>query len=91
MTGPSSRSCKALFRDFARVREVLDVTMQPHIEREMRVIDVCRNACCDAQVLSLVEVFRAKVVIFSQTGNIIEASETRRRLRRYRTAAAHGR
>jgi acetolactate synthase-1/3 small subunit len=59
----------------ARVREVLDVTMQPHIEREMALIDVEATAGAMRQeVLSLVGVFRAKVVDISQTGMIIEAS-----------------
>ena len=59
----------------ARVREVLDVTMQPHIEREMALIDVEAAAGSMRQeVLSLVGVFRAKVVDISQTGMIIEAS-----------------
>ena len=59
----------------ARVREVLDVTMQPHIEREMALIDVAATAGAIRQeVLSLVAVFRAKVVDISQTGMIIEAS-----------------
>ena len=59
----------------ARVREVLDVTMQPHIEREMALIDVEATAGERRQeVLSLVGVFRAKVVDISQTGMIIEAS-----------------
>jgi acetolactate synthase-1/3 small subunit len=59
----------------ARVREVLDVTMQPHIEREMALIDVEATAGAVRQeVLSLVGVFRAKVVDISPTGMIIEAS-----------------
>jgi acetolactate synthase-1/3 small subunit len=59
----------------ARVREVLDVTMQPHIEREMALIDVVATpGVMRQEVLSLVEVFRAKVVDISQTGMIIEAS-----------------
>ena len=59
----------------ARVREVLDVTMQPHIEREMALIDVEATPGANRQeVLSLVAVFRAKVVDISQTGMIIEAS-----------------
>jgi acetolactate synthase-1/3 small subunit len=59
----------------ARVREVRDVTTQPHIEREMALIDV--NALAGAmrqEVLSLVGVFRAKVVDISDTAMIIEAS-----------------
>ncbi len=59
----------------ARVREVEDVTMQPHIEREMALIDVAATPGATRQeVLSLVGVFRAKVVDLSQTGMIIEAS-----------------
>jgi len=59
----------------ARVREVQDVTMQPHIEREMALIDVAATPGTSRQeVLSLVAVFRAKVVDISQTGMIIEAS-----------------
>ncbi len=59
----------------ARVREVLDVTLQPHIEREMALIDVAATpGAMRQEVLSLVSVFRAKVVDISQTGMIIEAS-----------------
>ncbi|MCM3871952.1 MAG: acetolactate synthase small subunit [Pyrinomonadaceae bacterium] len=59
----------------ARVREVEDVTMQPHIEREMALIDVAATPGATRQeVLSLVGVFRAKVVDISQTGMIVEAS-----------------
>jgi acetolactate synthase-1/3 small subunit len=59
----------------ARVREVQDVTMQPHIEREMALIDVAATpGAARQEVLSLVEVFRAKVVDISQTGMIVEAS-----------------
>ena len=59
----------------ARVREVLDVTMQPHIEREMALIDVeAAPGVMRQELLSLVAVFRAKVVDISQTGMIIEAS-----------------
>src|SRR6185295_13120914 len=59
----------------ARVREVQDVTLQPHIEREMALIDVAATPGADRQeVLSLVNVFRAKVVDISDSGMIIEAS-----------------
>src|ERR1700730_7745754 len=59
----------------ARVREVLDVTMPPHIERERALIDVEATPGANRQeVLSLVAVFRAKVVDISETGMIIEAS-----------------
>jgi acetolactate synthase-1/3 small subunit len=59
----------------ARVREVLDVTMQPHIEREMALIDVAATpGAMRQEVLSLVAVFRGKVVDISPTGMIIEAS-----------------
>jgi acetolactate synthase-1/3 small subunit len=59
----------------ARVREVQDVTRQPHIEREMALIDVAATpGAMRQEVLSLVGVFRAKVVDISQTGMIVEAS-----------------
>jgi acetolactate synthase-1/3 small subunit len=59
----------------ARVREVRDVTGQPHIEREMALIDVAATPGeMRQEVLSLVGVFRAKVVDISETGMIIEAS-----------------
>lgn len=59
----------------ARVREVQDVTLRPHIEREMALITVEAPAGDKRQeVLSLVGVFRAKVVDISQTHLIVEAS-----------------
>ena len=59
----------------ARVREVQDVTTRPHIEREMALITVAANAGAARQdVLSLVSVFRAKVVDISHTHLIVEAS-----------------
>jgi len=59
----------------ARVREVQDVTTRPHIEREMALITVAARAGTERQeVLSLVSVFRAKVVDISHTQLIVEAS-----------------
>ena len=59
----------------ARVRVVSDVTMQPHIEREMALIDVeATPGAARQELLNLVAVFRAKVVDISPTGMIIEAS-----------------
>ena len=59
----------------ARVREVQDVTTAPHIEREMALITVSASSGTDRQeVLSLVNVFRAKVVDISHTQLIVEAS-----------------
>jgi acetolactate synthase-1/3 small subunit len=59
----------------ARVREVQDITKCPHIEREMALIDVEATAGAMRQeVLSLVSVFRAKVVDISQERMIVEAS-----------------
>jgi acetolactate synthase-1/3 small subunit len=59
----------------ARVRDVQDVTTRPHIEREMALITVNAEAGVQRQeVLSLVGVFRAKVVDISQTQMIVEAS-----------------
>src|SRR5919199_4638108 len=65
----------------ARVREVRDVTRQPHIEREMALIDVEASAGAARQeVLSLVSVFRAKVVDISHTRMVIEASGNREKV-----------
>jgi acetolactate synthase-1/3 small subunit len=59
----------------ARVREVRDVTSQPHIEREMALIDVtAAQGATRQEVLSLVAVFRAKVVDISHARMVIEAS-----------------
>lgn len=59
----------------ARVREVHDVTTRPHIEREMALITVDADAGEKRQeVLSLVSVFRAKVVDISHQQLIVEAS-----------------
>jgi acetolactate synthase-1/3 small subunit len=59
----------------ARVREVQDVTTRPHIEREMALITVAARLGAERQeVLSLVGVFRAKVVDISHTHLIVEAS-----------------
>ncbi|HYE66910.1 MAG TPA: acetolactate synthase small subunit [Pyrinomonadaceae bacterium] len=65
------RQCERL----ARVREARDITKRPHIEREMALIDVdAAPGVMRQEVLSLVAVFRAKVVDISQTRMIIEAS-----------------
>ena len=65
----------------ARVREVRDVTSQPHVEREMALIDVSATAGTARQeVLSLVSVFRAKVVDISHTRMLIEASGNREKV-----------
>src|SRR6266480_3787440 len=59
----------------ARVREVQDVTARPHIEREMALITVdAQSGLPRQEVLSLVGVFRAKVVDISDTQMIVEAS-----------------
>ncbi|HEX8143097.1 MAG TPA: acetolactate synthase small subunit [Pyrinomonadaceae bacterium] len=59
----------------ARVREVQDITLRPHIEREMALIDVeAPQGLARQEVLSLVSVFRAKVVDISQSRLIVEAS-----------------
>jgi acetolactate synthase I/III small subunit len=59
----------------ARVREVHDITTRPHIEREMALITVAAGlGAARQEVLSLVSVFRAKVVDISHTHLIVEAS-----------------
>ena len=61
----------------ARVREVSDVTSRPHVEREVALIDVeAAPGFARQEVLSLVSVFRAKVVDISHTRIIVEASGT---------------
>ena len=62
----------------ARVREVLNVTAKPHIEREMALIEVRAEAGGARQeALNLVSIFRAKVVDISHECLIIEASGTK--------------
>jgi acetolactate synthase-1/3 small subunit len=61
----------------ARVREVEDVTVKPHIEREMALIDLNAGAAERQEVMNLVAIFRAKVVDISRERMIIEASGTR--------------
>ena len=59
----------------ARVREVRDVTSSPHIERDMAIITVNTQPAAERQeVLSLVNVFSAKVVNISHTQMVVEAS-----------------
>ena len=59
----------------ARVREVLDVTTRPHIEREMALITVNAAPGLERQeILGLVKVFRGKIVDISHTQMIVEAS-----------------
>ena len=65
----------------ARVREVRNVTSRPHIEREMALIDVTASpGTARQEVLSLVSVFRAKVVDISHTRMVIEASGNREKV-----------
>lgn len=58
-----------------RVREVKAVTKLPHIEREMALIEVSAEAGAKRQeVMSLVEIFRAKVVDISHDKMVLEES-----------------
>lgn len=58
-----------------RVLDVQDLTVFKHIEREMVLINVKAEAGVKRQdVLSLVDIFRAKVVDVSDDGLIIEAT-----------------
>jgi acetolactate synthase-1/3 small subunit len=58
-----------------RVMKVEDLTTTSHIEREMALINVKASAGPARQeVLSLVNIFRAKVVDVSEDGLIVEAS-----------------
>ena len=65
----------------ARVREVHDVTTRPHIEREMALITIDAAAgLLRQEVLSLVSVFRAKVVDISHMQMIVEASGSKEKV-----------
>jgi acetolactate synthase I/III small subunit len=59
----------------ALVRDVKAVTQLPHIEREMALIDVnAKSGETRQEIMSLVEIFRAKVVDISHDRMILEAS-----------------
>lgn len=61
----------------ARVKDVKAVTTMPHIEREMALIDVSVTRGDERQeVMSLVNIFRAKVVDISHEKMILELSGT---------------
>ena len=61
----------------ARVKDVRAVTTMPHIEREMALIDVSVTRGDERQeVMSLVNIFRAKVVDISHDKMILEMSGT---------------
>jgi acetolactate synthase-1/3 small subunit len=65
----------------ARVREVKEVTADPHIEREMALIDVFAKAGAERQeVMNLVSIFRAKVVDISHERMILEMSGTQEKV-----------
>ena len=65
----------------ARVREVREVTADPHIEREMALIDVFVQAGDERnEVMNLVTIFRAKVVDISHEQMILEMSGTREKV-----------
>ena len=58
-----------------RVLEVRDMNSMRHVERELVLINVKASAGPERQeVLSLVEVFRAKVVDLSDDGLVVEAT-----------------
>lgn len=65
----------------ARVKEVRAVTAMPHIEREMALIDVAVRSGDERQeVMSLVNIFRAKVVDISHDKMILEMSGTQEKV-----------
>ena len=65
----------------ARVREVKLITSEPHIEREMALIDVAVKAGAERQeIMNLVTIFRAKVVDISHERMILEMSGTREKV-----------
>lgn len=65
----------------ARVKEVRAVTAMPHIEREMALLDVSVKSGDERQeVMSLVNIFRAKVVDISHDKMILEMSGTQEKV-----------
>ena len=65
----------------ARVKEVKAVTKLPHIEREMALIDVSVTRGDEREeVMSLVNIFRAKVVDISHDKMILEMSGTQEKV-----------
>jgi acetolactate synthase I/III small subunit len=68
----------------ARVREAKAVTSQPHIEREMALIDVNAVTPGDrAEIKNLVDIFRAKIVDITHDRLIIEASGNKEKVDRF--------
>ncbi len=64
-----------------RVQSVIDLTVRAHIEREMALIHVGATAGPQRQeVLSLVNVFRAKVVDISEAALTVEATGNRHKV-----------
>jgi acetolactate synthase I/III small subunit len=60
-------------RKMVRVIEVTDLTASPHVEREMVMLTVnARQGAERQEVLSLVEIFRARVVDVSNDAFIVE-------------------
>jgi acetolactate synthase-1/3 small subunit len=60
-------------RKMVRVIEVTDLTASPHVEREMVMLTVnARQGVERQEVLSLVEIFRARVVDVSNDAFIVE-------------------
>lgn len=65
----------------ARVRDVREVTADPHIEREMALVDVLVKAGDERnEVMNLVAIFRAKVVDISHERMILEMSGTKEKV-----------
>ncbi|MBK6798973.1 MAG: acetolactate synthase small subunit [Acidobacteria bacterium] len=68
-------------RKLVKVIEVWDMTASPHVEREMVMLTVSAKMGDQRQeVLSLVEIFRAKVVDVSEDSFILEMTGNREKI-----------
>ncbi len=56
------------------VIRVSDITQEPHVEREIALVKVNANAKTRAEILQIVEVFRANVVDISEKTLTVEAT-----------------
>lgn len=56
------------------VIRVSDITQEPHVEREIALVKVNANAKTRAEILQIVEVFRANVVDISDKTLTVEAT-----------------
>jgi acetolactate synthase-1/3 small subunit len=61
-------------RKLINVHKVIDLTRQPHVERELALVKVLAKNGARAEILRIVDIFRAKVVDVSPNDFIIEVT-----------------